>query len=330
MIPNFQALMLPLLKLASDREEHTHADAVVFIADTLGLSEAERNELLPSGGQTRIGNRVAWARAHMKAAGLLASPARGRFRITDEGLSVLAGSPAEITMKFLEQFPSYVAFRTGKLGGDGTKPPEPSPGSESSQTPEEAIETGYTALRLGLAADLLDRVKSASPAFFEQLVIDLLVAMGYGGSRADAAKAVGQSGDEGVDGIINEDKLGLDVVYVQAKRWQGTVGRPAVQAFAGSLEGKKARKGVLITTSAFSADAQDYVGKIEKRIVLVDGQRLADLMIDHGVGVTRTATYALSRLDEDYFPELTSSGPEVALVDQPEAAVVAQPVDADQ
>lgn len=297
-VPNFQELLLPLLKLAADENEHPVAEAVYLLGVHLNLSEEDKKELLPSGRQTRFANRVAWARAHLKAAGLLENPARGTFRITDVGLELLDKTPAGLSMKDLEQFPSYLVFRAGKLGVPSQAERAASP---LEQTPEEALETAYSGLRQQLADELLDRVRAAPPSFFEQLVVDLLVAMGYGGSRQDAGQAVGQSGDGGIDGIIKEDRLGLDVVYVQAKRWEGNVGRPVVQAFAGSLEGQRARKGVLITTSAFSAEAVDYVSKIEKKIVLVDGRALAELMIEHGVGVHLVQRYELKRVDDDYF-----------------------------
>lgn len=294
-VPNFQSLMRPLLEHSADGHDHTHAEAVDALGATLALSNEEREELLPSGKQTRLANRVAWARTHLKHAGLLESPARGVFRITARGLEALAETREAIDMKYLARYPEYLEFRAGKLVVGGNTE------AVDDQTPEERLESSHATLRDALADDLLDRMRQVAPAFFEQLVVDLLVAMGYGGSRRDAAQAVGQSGDGGIDGIIKEDKLGLDAVYVQAKRWSGSVGRPVVQAFAGSLEGFRARKGILITTSSFSKDAMDYVGKIEKRIVLIDGVRLADLMIEHGVGVDPVASYVVHKIDEDYF-----------------------------
>lgn len=294
-IPNFQGLMRPLLELAAVEGEISHARSVDVLAETLGLTEAERQELLPSGKQTRLANRVAWARTHLKHAGLLTIPARGLVRITDRGKEALDEAPEEINMKYLFRYPEYVEFRAGKVEDSSTAE------AADALTPEERLESSYSTLRDALADDLLERMRQVAPGFFEQLVVDLLVAMGYGGSRGDAARAVGQSGDGGIDGIIKEDKLGLDAVYVQAKRWSANVGRPVVQAFAGSLDGFRARKGILITTSSFSKDATDYVSKIEKRIVLIDGVRLADLMIEHGVGVDPVATYTVHKIDEDYF-----------------------------
>lgn len=225
---------------------------------------------------------------------------RGRFRITARGREVLQRKPSRIDMKFLEQFPEYTAFAALSRTAPEAEPSAPEP-LAATETPEELLDESYQELRRRLADELLDRIKACDPQFFEKLVVDLLVTMGYGGSRKNAGQAVGQSGDEGIDGIIKEDRLGLDVVYIQAKRWTHTVGRPMVQAFAGSLEGQRARKGVLITTSDFSREARDYVRQIEKKIVLIDGGELAKLMMDHGVGVAEVATYTVQKLDLDYF-----------------------------
>lgn len=296
-VPGFQEFMLPLLRLGSDGQPYTQKEAVTALADEMGLSDDDRTELLAS-GQTRLFNRVAWARSYLKAAGLLASPSRGVSIITEQGRSVLSQAPDRIDIKFLERFPEFVEFRTRKPqsetdGLDG----------EASETPQEQFESSYQSFRESLAAELLERVRTVSPKFFERLVVDLLVRMGYGGSRQDAGQAIGQSGDGEIDGIIKEDKLGLDTVCIQAKRWQAPVGRPVVQAFAGSLEGRRARKGVLLTTSTFTKEAKEYVNAIEKRIVLIDGGTLSQLMIEHGVGVGEIATYRLARVDEDYFDE---------------------------
>lgn len=297
-VPTFQQLMLPLLRLVEDGREHELRAIVASLADVFKLSEADRTDLLSSGRQTRFANRVGWARSHLRAAGLLENVGRGTFRITASGAEVLATNPDEITMKALDRFPGYKEFRVGRRGSGRTPAPLT---VETDQTPEEALEANYIMVRETLVDELLNRVKSSTPAFFEQLVVELLVAMGYGGSLAEAGRAVGQSGDEGVDGLINQDKLGLDTVYLQAKRWEHTVGRPVAQAFAGSLEGLGASKGVLLTTSGFSAEAREYVTKIQKRIILVDGRQLAELMIDHNVGVTAVNRYDVKRVDEDFF-----------------------------
>jgi restriction system protein len=296
-VPDFQTVMLPLLKIASDGQEHTLLDADEKLAAAFGLSDEDRNELLPSGTQSKFYNRVRWAGTYLRKAGLIASAKRGKFGITTRGQEVLKASPQSITVQYLLQFPEFVEFRAQSQPSskDGHKEIVT---DEQGQTPEETLESAYQKLRLALAQELLDRIKGCSPKFFERLVVDLLVAMGYGGSRKDAGQAVGQSGDAGIDGIIKEDKLGLDVVYIQAKRWEGVVGRPVVQAFAGSLEGQRARKGVLITTSKFSPEAFAYVGIIEKKIVLIDGAQLAQLMLDHGVGVNEVVSYAVKRVDQ--------------------------------
>ena len=299
-IPDYQSIMLPLLQLAADSANHSLAEAANSLADEFGLSPAERSELLGSGVQPKFANRVSWASTYLKKAGLLESGGRGSFRITDRGRGVLRNPPERITPRWLSRYPEFVQFRT-RPQRDG----EPDVSSDEA-TPEERLEASYRELRGALAQELLQRVKRSSPRFFETLVVDLLVAMGYGGSRQDAGQAVGQSGDDGIDGVIKEDRLGLDVVYVQAKRWDRTVGRPDVQAFAGSLEGQRARKGVMITTSQFSPDARDYVGRIEKKIVLLDGAELAELMIEHGIGVAETVRYSIRKLDLDYFGEEAS------------------------
>ncbi|MFH1140403.1 MAG: winged helix-turn-helix domain-containing protein, partial [Chloroflexota bacterium] len=245
-IPDFQSLMLPLLRMIADGRDHSLGDVIGGLAATFHLGTQERDVLLPSGRQSMFDNRVGWARTYLKKAGLIESTARGRFRITEKGLRVLRDNPTNIDAKFLRQYPEFRAF----LDSSRRREPEDVGGAESStRTPEETLENSYQMLRRDLAQELLERIKGGSPAFFEQVVLDLLVAMGYGGSKRDAVEAVGGARDEGIDGTIKEDKLGLDVVYVQAKRWEGPVGRPVVQAFAGSLEGRRARKGVLITTS---------------------------------------------------------------------------------
>jgi len=302
--------MLPLMQLAADGQEHTLRDAVEALARQFELSEADRKELIPSGGEPKFDNRVGWARTYLGKAGLLERTGRAKFRISQLGLEVLRKNPPSLNTKFLRQFPAFLEFqrKTNRQDGGANGGQQPSSQAtldelEPQQTPEEMLDASYQSLRRNLALELLERVKKSPPRFFERLVVDLLVAMGYGGSRKDAGAAVGQSGDGGIDGIIKEDRLGLDAVYIQAKRWDGTVGRPIVQGFAGSLEGQRARKGVLITTSQFSADARDYITRIEKKIVLIDGEQLAQLMIDFGVGVAEVATFTVKKVDSDYFGE---------------------------
>ncbi|MHB8410529.1 MAG: restriction endonuclease [Candidatus Acidiferrales bacterium] len=297
-VPDYQSLMAPILKIASDAKEHTKSQTVEEIACQLKLTDEERKELLPSGRQAKFDNRLGWATTYLKKAGLLESTGRGRFRITQRGLEVLENNADDVNTDFLKKFPEFQEFRSLTR----EEAPEEQQIS-AAQTPEETLEFSYQKLKQDLIGEVLSRLKKCSLKFFEQLVVDLLLAMGYGGSRKDAGRAVGQSGDGGVDGIIKEDKLGLDVVYVQAKRWEANVGRPVVQGFAGSLEGFRAKKGVLITTSQFSDEARDYATRIEKKIVLVDGEHLAQLMVDHGIGVTEVASYTVKRIDLDYFGE---------------------------
>jgi restriction system protein len=301
-VPDFQSLMLPLLRMAADGREHSLVEARDVLAADCKLSDAELQELLPSGRQPKFANRVAWAKSYLQQAGLLQTPRRAHFQITDRGRAVLKAPPPRIDIKFLEQYPEFVDFRTPKVEVATILVDAPSAQAEP-ETPEEALEAAHQKMRLGLAAELLSRVKAASPQFFENLVVELLVKMGYGGSRRDAGQAIGRAGDEGIDGVISEDRLGLDVVYLQAKKWDGTVGRPEIQRFVGALHGKRAKKGVFITTSTFSGEAVAYVEHIDPKVVLIDGRRLTELMIDFGVGVNTSATYDVKRVDSDYFDE---------------------------
>lgn len=295
-------MMLPLLKLAGDGQPHSLAEAREVLAAQFGLTQADRDEPLPSGNQSKFSNRVAWAKSYLQQAGLVSSPKRGFFQIVQRGEKVLISPPGKIDIKFLEQYPEFVEFRTPK--GDGGEPAAPTAvGTTDSDTPEEALEAAHQKINATLATDVLTRVKTASPEFFEHLVVELLLRMGYGGSRSDAGQAVGKSGDEGIDGIISEDRLGLDVVYLQAKKWDGTVGRPEIQKFVGALHGKRAKKGVFITTGSFSVEAVAYVDHIDPKVVLIDGKRLAQLMIDFEVGVAAARTYQVKRIDSDYFEE---------------------------
>ena len=293
--------MLPLLRLLKDGKEHYLNEVVGSLADEFELSPEEREQLLSSGQQTVIRNRTGWARTYLKKAGLLESTRRGYFRITERGKSVLSTKPVRIDVKYLEQFPEFVAFRELRH----ERPDEvPLPIAQSTDaTPEEALDAAYARLRLDLESDLLEQVKTASPSFFERLVVELLVRMGYGGTLRDAGQAVGKSGDGGIDGIIKEDRLGLDTIYIQAKRWDSTVGRPEIQTFAGALQGHRAHKGVFITTSSFSSDAQEFASRIDSKIVLIDGPALAKHMIDHNIGVSPVRSYEVKKIDSDYFGE---------------------------
>jgi len=298
--------MLPLLKHLSDGKEHSNQETLKNLAEHFKLSDDELTQLLPSGPQPLFTNRIAWAKSHLKAAGLIESPRRGYYKISPRGLEVLKANPSRVDLRVLNQFPEYVEFRTPKndVGESKASSVSQSVSETDKWTPEDHLEYGYQRIRQQLAADLLAKVKDASPAFFEKLVVELLVAMGYGGSRQDAGRTVGRAGDGGIDGVINEDRLGLDVIYIQAKRWDGTVGRPEIQKFAGALQGQRAKKGIFITTSDFTKDATGYAAMIDSRIVLVNGTRLSNLMIDHGIGVTRATSYEVKRLDSDYFEEL--------------------------
>ena len=299
-IPSFQSIMLPLLQIAGDGQTHYIHDAVDELSKHFSLSEEEKTKLLKSGKQPRFYNRVGWARTYLKKAGLLVDPRRGYFQITENGKSVLDESPAKIDMTYLKRFPEYVEFRETVR-----EKSEEDTGEDDLEglTPEEALEDAYQRIRRDLADELLEYVLKSTPGFFEKLVVELLVSMGYGGSQRDAARAVGQSGDEGIDGIIDEDRLGLDAIYIQAKKWKhdNSVGRPEIQKFVGALQGKRAKKGIFITTSRFTDDAHQYAQGIDTQVVLIDGQRLTDLMIDSGVGVSSSTAYEIKSLNTDYF-----------------------------
>jgi restriction system protein len=301
-IPDYQTLMLPLLRFAADGSDHTTREAVEVLATEFQLTPAERNELLASGQQAIFNNRIGWANSYLKKAGLLESPRRGSLRITARGKQILGDNPARIDVKYLERFPEFIEFRDASRNNRETTTTE-SVAIATEQTPEEALELAHQSLRLSLAQDILSRILSCSPTFFERLVVELLVKMGYGGSRRDAGERIGESGDGGIDGIIKEDRLGLDTIYIQAKRWQGSVGRPEIQKFVGALQGQRAKKGVFITTSSYTAEAIDYASRIDTKVVLIDGQLLANLMMDFDVGVSVSASYIVKRIDSDYFEE---------------------------
>jgi restriction system protein len=295
--------MLPLLGFLRDGGIHTMKELAQRVADHFSLTDEERERMLPSGQQSYINNRVGWAKSYLKKAGLLENPTRGKVRITSEGRTVIANPPAAINCEFLMRYPSFVEFwrQKRKPAAIDIEPVLADAPSENDQTPDEAIQSAYEDIRSQLADDLLEQVMNSNPTFFERLVLDLLIAMGYGGALPESGTHLGKTNDSGIDGVINEDKLGLDTICVQAKRWKDSVGRPVVQAFAGSMEAHRAKKGVLITTSAFSREARDFVDRIERRIVLIDGQQLAQLMIDYNVGVATSRTYTIKKIDTDYF-----------------------------
>ena len=301
-IPDYQTLMLPVLKLASDGKEHKFSQAVEMLANEFGLTTEERIELLPSGSQAVFNNRVGWARSYLKQAGLLTSPKRGFFTISQKGTELLATNPTRIDASILEQYPEFIEFKNRRKDkAEGESEFEPAFEQESTLTPEDALAAAYNKLRSALESEILSAVKEAAPSFFERVVVDLLVKMGYGGNRQDAGRALGKSGDGGIDGIINEDRLGLDVIYIQAKRWEGVVGRPEIQKFAGALQGQRARKGVFITTSSFTKEAKEYASVIDSKIILIDGEHLSKLMTEHNVGVSTVGQYEVKKLDSDYF-----------------------------
>lgn len=304
-IPDYQTLMLPVLSVAADGETRVPLAAQI-IADQLGLTEDEREELLPSGKQRLLHNRVHWAKFYMSKAGLIDSPKRGSFTATPAGKALLATKPERIDVETLKAFPAFAEF----YGQAGTGAPAEQveaalSATHSEATPEEQIDAAHAILTAALKADLLQRVLEQSPSFFERLIVELLVAMGYGGSHEDAARQLGKSGDGGIDGVIDEDRLGLDRIYVQAKRYSAgsSVGRPEVQGFVGSLVGRGATKGVFVTTSIFSKQATEYAGGLQQRIILIDGSHLTELMIEFGVGVRTSRVIEVKRVDEDFFAD---------------------------
>lgn len=301
-IPDFQSIMLPFLQFSSDGKMHNFLEAVDALAKQFTLTPEEIDTLIPS-GQQRFANRVGWAKTHLKKAGLIDYPQRGHFQITQRGFDVLKEIPKTIDMKFLMQFPEFQEFRKVNQVGKGKEEEET---LDEQLPPEETIEVAYKEIRAGLADDLLDYVIKSSPAFFEKLVVELLVSMGYGGTQENAARAVGKSGDDGIDGIIDEDKLGLDSIYIQAKRYQrdAKIGVHFIRDFIGALQGYKANKGVFLTTACFTKEATDFVSKVQSRVVLIDGQKLANLMIDYGIGVSTRMNYEIKQLDTDYFGEI--------------------------
>jgi restriction system protein len=297
--------MLPVLRFAAEGET-TVPKAAAHIADELKLSENDREELLPSGRQRLLHNRIHWARFYLGKAGLVESPARGRFVASEAGQQLVATEPANINVELLKQYQPFMDFY---LASSAAKPASDQSSSQlatsSDATPEEQIDAAQAVLHSAMKAEVLQSILAQSPTFFERVIVDLLVAMGYGGTHERAALRLGKSGDGGIDGVIDEDRLGLDRIYVQAKRYAATssVGRPEVQGFVGSLVGLGATKGVFVTTSTFSSHAVTYVQHLPQRVILIDGDRLAELLVEHGVGVRVSRTIAVKRLDEDYFSD---------------------------
>jgi len=292
--------MLPLLEHVADGAEYTIAGSRDVLADRYSMTEDERNQRLPSGVANTFYNRLAWAKTYLERAGLLIKVKRGVFKISDAGTNLLRNPPARIDINYLQRFDTFTAFRKRATGGT-IDVIEPQPVGEPEATPEEALELAYKNLRDDLATQLLAQIKASHPSFFEKLVVDLMLKMGYGGPGVDAGTVTSYGHDNGIDGVINEDMLGLDVIYLQAKRWENTVGRPEIQKFVGALQGKRAKKGVFLTTSNFSADAVEFVRAIDSKVVLIDGLKLSQLLIDFDVGVSTAQTYAIKRIDTDYF-----------------------------
>jgi len=300
--------MLPLLKyLGQKGSEVSSKEVLDAMAKEFGLSEDDLRETIPSGAQTVFANRVSWAKTYLAKAGLVESPRRGHYRITPRGTELLQSNPERIDIDFLKRYPEFLDFKSlrgTRRRSNADAVPLDAPLLDSTMTPSELVEEAFRQMQDSLAEEILQRLKQVSPAFFERIVVELLVAMGYGGSFPDAGEAIGKSGDEGIDGVIKQDKLGLDTVYIQAKRWEGTpVGRPVLMQFAGALQARKANKGVFITTSSFTEDAKRYVAQIGTKIVPVDGYQLAHLMIEHNVGVSTVTSYHVKRIDNDFFEE---------------------------
>ena len=303
MIPDFQSIMRPLLDVLSDGNERDTVSLRDALAERFDVSLEERAQLLPSGTARLYDNRVAWAYVHLHRAGAIDRLRRGVYRITPRGVSLLGQQPERIDLKVLSQFPEFLEFRRATKGKKRqAEPSEEAATLDDGRSPTERLAGAHAEHQAEVTSALMDRIRTCHPTFFEQLVLKVLVAMGYGGSEEEASEHLGHSGDGGVDGVINEDSLGLDRVYVQAKRWaENPVGRPDVQAFVGALEGRGATKGVFITASHFTSDATEYAERLTRRVVLIDGQRLAELMMRFGVGVTTRETFPLQEVDEDFF-----------------------------
>jgi restriction system protein len=298
-IPDFQTLMRPLLEAYVSGDERPISDVRHDLAVQFDLTDEELAERLPSGLAKTFDNRVGWAVTYVYRTGLMTRPRRGVYQITQRGRDMLAAHPERVDLAVLAQFPELAEFR--RAGGRRRRAAEVAPAADETATPEERIDAAYQELRQALAVELLERVHTMPPSAFEDLVLDVLHAMGYGSGAEDSRLRVGGGGDRGIDGVIREDRLGLDVVYVQAKRWEANVGRPVVQGFVGALQGARASKGIIFTASTFSSEAHAYADTVSPRVILIDGEHLAELMIDHNVGVTAREVYEVKRVDRDYF-----------------------------
>ena len=301
-IPDYQTLMRPLLELHADGMEHINRNLVNRLAEQFNLTEEDGRQLLPSGRAKTFENRVAWAKTYVVKAGLLMSPRRAVSVITPAGLRLLEDHSGPINLRVLSKFDGFVAFRD-RTGKEEESQTESEVETDDEETPEETFENAYSRIRSSVEQEIIRKILGNPPDFLERVIVDLIVRMGYGGNRKDAGEAIGRSGDEGIDGIIKEDPLGLDVIYLQAKRYEGTIGRPDIQRFAGALQGQRAKKGIFITTSSFSREAKDFAARIDSKIILIDGSMLARLMFDHGVGVSVSTVYEVKRVDTDYFED---------------------------
>ena len=303
-IPDFQTLMRPLLELHGDKQEHLNRDLVNSLAEMFSITDEERREMLPSGRAKMFDNRVGWAKTYIANAGLIEAPRRGISVITEQGIALLSEHAGPINLRVLNNLNSS---KTPREKRHTPNVDQGTPCEESDaypETPEEAFENAYLKIRADVEQKIIQKILANPPEFLERVIIDLIVKMGYGGNRKDAGEAIGRTGDEGIDGIIKEDPLGLDIIYLQAKRYEGTVGRPDIQKFAGALQGQRAKKGIFITTSSYSKEAKDFVSKIDTKIILIDGPMLARLMFDHSVGVSVNTVYEAKRIDTDYFDDL--------------------------
>jgi restriction system protein len=298
-LPGFQDLMLPLLIECSDGKEHNGKELTEKLSDRLHLSREDRESRFNNTRQTKFANTVTWAQSHLKAAKLLKNSGARSFCITDTGLAIIKQSPDKIDINFLRALPDYIEALKGSKENHKVELRQ----ENISTTPQEMIENGFQQIKGNLAEELIQQVKNCSPSFFESIVVDLLLKMGYGGTFEDAGKALGRSGDEGIDGIVKGDRLGFDTIYIQAKRWENPVGRPEIQKFVGALHGKHAKKGLFITTSRFTSDSTDYVKNLDVKVILIDGKTLADLMVDYSLGLAIEKSYNIYRIDTDYFQE---------------------------
>lgn len=301
-VPGFQEFMYPFLEILSDENEHSLQEIYTILATRYNLNEEDLTELIPSGKETKFKNRISWVRTYLKKAGLIDAVGRGVFKINTLGLNVINNqNVTEINTRFLNQFETFNRFQNSQIIEGQSLNSEENEGED--ETPLELVENNYKLIINKLKEELLDKTLACSPRFFENLIIELLISMGYGGSIEEAGKAIGRSGGGGIDGIIKEDYLGLDMIYLQAKRWNTNqaVTVSEIRGFAGSLDGVRAKKGVFITTSRFTREARDFVSQVEKRIILIDGNELTDLMIKFNVGVSLEHTYAIKKVDEDFF-----------------------------